>query len=155
MNTRIDGEKIKFIANKYMNYFIVLLGVLVALFILNSASNTAASDRLQRTNVQIANMHNEIEAAKHFHSLSPVVMNWEQLQEISNRFDVDLLPVEGPIKPAYLGPANAWHWVMRGDLKDVAAVIYLSQQKIPLFVGELSYQSGRVTVSISVLGSLS
>lgn len=148
---QIDLKKLP---NKVILMGIVAVSLVFAAYLLVSGGDSHASRQIKGMQLDVRQLQGELEAAQSLPLLARVEDNWVTMHKMAKVHAVELIPLEPTIDKPYEGPVGAWHWVVKGRLHDIANYIMAVQSAIPVVVGEMAYQSGNATVSLSILGSL-
>lgn len=145
---------LKQVPERFIRGAAVGVALLSAIVILVAGGDGSYSRQIPELEDRIATSTQKLQALNAMQTMAGVEENWVRLRILADRYGVELLPLEENVDPPYTGAAGSWHWILRGQLKDIAVVLKEGESYIPMVLGEMAYQSGLATMSVSVLGEL-
>jgi len=78
--------------------------------------------------------------------------SWRQAEALAGLWRSTLTPLPTSTRAPYRGLAAAWHGVIRGKARDVAACALQLQGIVPARFGAILVKNGDAVVTVSVLG---
>jgi hypothetical protein len=148
-NSRLSADRIQALVLPA----IIGIGIAVSAYIWSLGVPEQHRTRALLLQQEISSARETVSRIEQAPLLQPAAYYWEKVIGLADMYGVEMMPLDRGIEPPYQGPVQAWHWVLRGELADIAVMLGDAQSIAPVYVGKMAYQAGRATVSISILGT--